>query len=79
MTEQINQEIKTSGSLLSFSSRNMEKISTLKFTHSNRRHANQPKTPFELIMGESQKAIPEVFENTKFPLIDEKIKQMMAD
>ena len=30
-------------------------------------------------MGESPKAISEVFKNTKFPSIDEKIKQMMTD
>ena len=31
------------------------------------------------MMGESPKAIPQVFKNTKFPSIDEKIKQMTAD
>ena len=30
-------------------------------------------------MGESPKAIPEVFENTKFPSIDKRIKRMMTD
>ena len=69
-----------SGNLLSFSSETWKRsILTLEFTHNNRRHANQPKTLFELIMGESPKAIPKVFENTKFPSIDEKIKRMMMD
>ena len=31
------------------------------------------------MMGESPKAIPKVFENTKFPSINKKIKQMMTD
>ena len=31
------------------------------------------------MMGESLKATPKVFKNTKFPLINEKIKEMMAD
>jgi hypothetical protein len=52
---------------------------TLEFTHNNRRHANQPKTSFEIIQGESPKALPLTYENTEFPSIDDKVKQMMAD
>jgi hypothetical protein len=34
---------------------------------------------FEIIQGESPKALPLTYENTKFPSIDDKIKQMMTD
>ena len=80
-TERINQEIETYLAIYCHSHPETWKrsISTLEFTHNNRRHADRPKTPFELMMGESPKAIPEVFENTKFPSIDEKIKQMKID
>ena len=72
-TERVNQEIET------YLETQKRSIPTLKFTHNNRGHADQPKTPFKLIMGESPKAIPKVFENTKFPSINKKIKQIMTD
>jgi hypothetical protein len=34
---------------------------------------------FEIIQGKSPKALPLTYENTKFPSIDDKIKQMMTD
>ena len=34
---------------------------------------------FELIQGESPKALPSTFENTKFPAIDDKLKQLLAN
>jgi hypothetical protein len=34
---------------------------------------------FEIIQGESPKALPLTYKNTKFPFIDDKIKQMMTD
>jgi hypothetical protein len=54
-------------------------LATLEFTHNNRRHADRPKTLFEIIQGELPKALPLTYENTKFPSIDDKVKQMMAD
>ena len=80
-TKWVNQEIKTYLAIYCHSHLETWKrsILALEFTHNNRRHADQPKTPFELIMGESSKAIPRVFKNTRFPLINEKIKQIMAD
>jgi hypothetical protein len=45
----------------------------------NQRHADQPKTSFEIIQGESPKALPLTYKNTKFPSIDDKIKQIMTD
>ena len=79
--EWVNQEIKAYLAIYCHSHPETWKwsIPTLEFTHNNQRHADQPKTSFELMMGESPKAIPEVFENTKFPSINRKIKQMMAD
>jgi hypothetical protein len=41
--------------------------------------ATTPKTSFEIIQGESPKALPLTYENTKFPSINDKVKQMMAD
>jgi hypothetical protein len=51
----------------------------MEFTHNNQRNADQPKTLFEIIQGESSKALPLTYENTKFPSIDDKIKQMMTN
>jgi hypothetical protein len=51
----------------------------LEFTHNNRRHADQPNTSFKIIQGESPKALLLTYKNTKFPSIDDKVKQMMAD
>ena len=54
-------------------------IPTMEFTHNNRRHADRHQTPFELMQGESSKALPSTFENTKFPAIDDKLKQLLAN
>jgi hypothetical protein len=52
---------------------------TLEFTHNNQRHADQPKTSSKIIQGESPKVLLLTYENIKFPSIDDKVKQMMAD
>jgi hypothetical protein len=54
-------------------------LATMEFTHNNRRHTDRPKTSFETIQGESPKALPLTYKNTKFPSIDDKVKQMMTD
>ena len=74
-TEWVNQEIKTYLAIYCYSHLETWKrsILTLKFTHNHKRHADQPKTPFELIMGNSPKAIPKVFKNTKFLSIDDRL------
>jgi hypothetical protein len=54
-------------------------LATLEFTHNNWRHADRPKTSFKIIQGESLKALPLTYKNTKFPSIDDKVKQMMAN
>jgi Chromo (CHRromatin Organisation MOdifier) domain len=80
-TEQVNQEIEAYLAIYCHSHPETWKknLATLEFTHNNWRHANQPKTSFAIIQGESPKALPLTYENTKFPLIDDKVKQMMAD
>jgi transposase InsO family protein len=80
-TERVNQEIEAYLAIYCHSHPETWKksLATLEFTHNNRRHADRPKTSFEIIQGESPKALPLTYENTKFPLIDDKVKQMMAD
>jgi Chromo (CHRromatin Organisation MOdifier) domain len=80
-TERVNQEIEAYLAIYCHSHPETWKksLATLEFTHNNRRHADWPKTSFEIIQGESPKALPLTYENTKFPSIDDKVKQMMAD
>jgi hypothetical protein len=80
-TEWVNQEIEAYLAIYCHSHPETWKknLATLEFTHNNQRHADWPKTSFEIIQGESPKALPLTYENTKFPLIDDKIKQMMTD
>ena len=51
----------------------------MEFTHNNRRHADRQRTPFELMMGISPLAIPSSFENTKFPSVEEQVKNLVKD
>ena len=51
----------------------------MEFTHNNRRHADRQRTPFELIMGMAPISIPSSFENTKFPAIEERLKNLTKD
>jgi Integrase zinc binding domain len=53
-------------------------LSTLEFTHNNRRHADQTHTSFELINGKAPVAILMTFENTKFPSVAKKIKNLVT-
>jgi Chromo (CHRromatin Organisation MOdifier) domain len=80
-TEQVNQEIKAYLAIYCHSHLETWKknLATLEFTHNNWKHADRPKTSFKIIQGESLKALPLTYENTKFPSIDDKVKQMMAD
>jgi hypothetical protein len=80
-TERVNQEIEAYLAIYCHSHPETWKksLATLEFTHNNRRHADRPKTSFEIIQGESPKALPLTYKNTKFPSIDDKVKQMMAD
>jgi transposase InsO family protein len=80
-TEPVNQEIEAYLAIYCHSHPETWKksLATLEFTHKNRRHADRPKTLFEIIQGESPKALPLTYKNTRFPSIDDKVKQMMAD
>ena len=51
-------------------------LHTLEFTHNNHQHTDRQKTPFELMFGDSPQAIPHSFENTRFPVVEAKMKQL---
>jgi hypothetical protein len=79
-TERVNQEIEAYLSI--YCSMHPEEwknsLSTLEFTHNNRRHADRTKTSFELMHGEAPVAIPTSFENTRFPAVEERIKDLVT-
>ena len=80
-TERVNQEIEAYLSI--YCTSHLEEWSTalhtLEFTHNNRRHAERQKTPFELMFGDSPIAIPYSFENTKYPVIEEKMRILIKN
>jgi hypothetical protein len=80
-TERVNQEIKVYLSIYctSYPEDWLHSLSILKFTHNNQRHTERTLTPFELIQGNSPISIPITFSHTKFPPIEEKIKQIIND
>jgi Chromo (CHRromatin Organisation MOdifier) domain len=57
----------------------LHSLSTLEFTHNNRRHAGRIHSPFELIQGDNPIFVPITFSHMKFPTIEKKIKQMICD
>jgi Chromo (CHRromatin Organisation MOdifier) domain len=80
-TERVNQEIKAYLSIYCTSHPEdwLHSLSTLEFTHNNRRHTEQIHSPFELIQGDNPISIPITFFHTKFPTIEEKMKRMISD
>ena len=80
-TERVNQEIEAYISI--FCTNNPEEwsnmLTTMEFTHNNRRHADRQHTPFELMLGIAPVAIPVSFEHTKYPTIEEKMKNLIRD
>jgi hypothetical protein len=80
-TERVNQEIKVYLSIYCMSHPEdwLHSLSTLEFTHNNRRHAEQIHSPFELIQGDNLISVPITFSHTKFLTIEEKMKQMICD
>ena len=80
-TERVNQEIKAY--LAIYCASHPEEwlmvLHTLEFTHNNQRHADRQKTPFELMFRDSPLAIPHSFENTKFPAVETKMKQLQKN
>ena len=79
-TEWVNQEIKAY--LLIYCSAYptewKHSLSTLEFTYNNRQHADQTHTSFELMHSKAPLVIPTSFENTKFPSVAEKIKNLVT-
>jgi hypothetical protein len=75
----VNQEIEVYLSIYctSHSENWLHSLSTLEFTHNNRRHAEQIHSPFKLIQGDNPISIPITFSHTKFPTIEEKMKRMI--
>ena len=80
-TEQVNQEIKAYLGIYCTSHPEewATTLSTLEFTHNNRRHAERQKTPFELMFGDSPVVVPHSFENTRFPMIKDKMKTLIKN
>jgi hypothetical protein len=80
-TERVNQEIKAYLSIYCTSHPEdwLHSLSTLEFTHNNRRHAEKIHSPFELIQGDNLISVPITFSHTKFLTIEEKMKQMISD
>ena len=79
--EWANREIKTYLAIYctSHPEDSLHSLSTLEFTHNNRRHAEGVHTPFKLIQGNSPISIPITFSHTKYPSIEEKMKWMIND
>ena len=80
-TERVNQEIEAYLAIYCASHPEewLTALHTLEFTHNNQRHADRQKTPFELMFGDSPLAIPHSFENTKFPAVETKMKQLQKN
>ena len=77
-TERVNQEIEAYLAIYCASHPEewLTTLHILEFTHNNHQHVDRPKTPFELMFGDSLQAIPYSFENTRFPAIEAKMKQL---
>jgi RNase H-like domain found in reverse transcriptase/Integrase zinc binding domain/Chromo (CHRromatin Organisation MOdifier) domain len=80
-TKRVNQEIEAYLSIYCTSHPEdwLHSLSTLDFTHNNRRHAEWIHSPFELIQGNNPISVPITFSHTKFPTIEEKMKWMICD
>jgi hypothetical protein len=80
-TERVNQEIEAYLSIYCRSHPEdwLHSLSTLEFTHNNRRHAERVHSPFELIQGDNPISVLITFSHTKFLTIEEKMKQMISD
>ena len=80
-TGRVNQEIKAYLSIFcsSFPEDWAKKLYLVEFTHNNWWHANRKHTPFELMYGESPKAMPIMFGKTKYPLIKQHMHNLIPD
>lgn len=77
-TEWVNQEIEAYLAIYctQFPEDWPKALPTLKFTHNSRRHADNKKCPFEIIMGLQPLAVPLISEETNLPSINECFKLM---
>jgi transposase InsO family protein len=80
-TERVKQEIEAYFSIYCTSHPEdwLYPLSTLEFTHNNRRHAERVYSPFELIQGDNPISVPITFSHTKFLTIEEKMKRIISD
>jgi Integrase zinc binding domain len=80
-TKRVNQEIEVYLSIYCTSHPKdwLHLLSTLEFTHNNRRHAERIHSPFKLIQGDNPISIPIAFSHTKFLTIEEKMKRIIND
>jgi hypothetical protein len=80
-TKRINQEIEAYLSIYCTSHPEnwLHSLSTLEFTHNNRRHTERVHSPFALIQGDNPISVPITFSHTKFLTIEEKMKRMISD
>jgi transposase InsO family protein len=77
-TERFNQEIETWLSIycLAFPETWAEHLAILEFTHNNRRHADRPYTPFELMLGINPRTMPTTFDSEYHPSIEDRMKHL---
>ena len=54
-------------------------LSTLEFTHNNQRHTERQKMLFKLMFRDSPVAVPHSFENTRFLMIEDKMKTLIKN
>ena len=78
-TEWVNQEIKAYRSIYCTAHPEewLKSLSTLEFTHNNRRHTDQTHTPFKLILGDNPIAIPLTFTHKKYLIIKGEMKRLL--
>ena len=80
-TERFNQEIEAYISIYCLMQPTTwkTKLSTLEFSHNNRRHADRARSPFELMYGYAPRGLLLMFENTRFPNVQERIDSLKHD
>jgi Integrase zinc binding domain len=80
-TKRVNQEIEAYLSIYCTSHPEdwLHFLSTLEFTHNNRRHVERIHSSFELIQGNNPISVSITFSHTKFLTIEEKMKKMISN
>jgi transposase InsO family protein len=77
-TERVNQEIEAYLAIYcsQFPEDWPRALPTLEFTHNSRRHADNKKSPFEIIMGYQPLAVPLIHDDSNFPSVIEHFRLM---